>query len=169
MLLGIDTRNVMRIEIQSDNIREGIFPSVLESSTPTPGSSSWKFSRTATVKYSCFMKEWHSPWSFLKSARDAPDPQWVFASLGISISAITLSFGVGGMWLWDAFHILNRDPSLFPVILNLLRNPRVNCCRCYSTQFGIRANLRRENKGFFLDSSVDLASWKVWIPIRSRG
>ena len=44
-------------------------------------------------------------------------------------AAINLSFAIDGMWLWDAFHILNRGPSLLPVILDLLSNPRVNCCR----------------------------------------
>ncbi len=31
----------------------------------------------------------------------------------------------------DAFHILNWDASFLSVILNLLSNPLMNCCRCY--------------------------------------
>ena len=56
---GISTRKVLRIEIQLDNAREGIFESVAESSKPV--SYAPFFSPTETEKYSCFMKEWHSP------------------------------------------------------------------------------------------------------------
>ncbi|MCX5914278.1 MAG: PEGA domain-containing protein [Deltaproteobacteria bacterium] len=59
ILRGIDTRKVLRIEIQLDNIREGIFACVAESSKSV-STTPW-FSPTDTVKYSCFMKEWHSP------------------------------------------------------------------------------------------------------------